>query len=413
VTRDLISESYRALRHDGRRTTLTMLGMAWGIATVVLLLAYGAGFERAIENIFANFGTRVLRVYPGRTALQSGGETAGRAIRLTIEDVDRIANGVPAVRNITPRTNKQSVLQQDTRRDRLEVIGCYPAMQNIWDLRVAEGRFFNEADRYSRARVVVISSDTKPKFFGQQPAVGETLRIDGITFQVIGVLQAKMQENDDDINMQVYIPHTTMGDLRDVRYPGSIWMNYEGNDFERVEEQVRGVLALHHRFDPRDKRAVFVGNSMRELSQFRIISAGIKILLAFIGTLTLGIGGVGLMNIMLVAVNQRTREIGLLKAVGARRRDILLQFLSEALVITLVGGILGVALSLAVSYGVGSLTLYSAFASNAEAGDIQLFIDPRNLLIATVILALVGLISGMLPAVRAANLDPVEALRHE
>jgi putative ABC transport system permease protein len=413
MMRDIVHEAFTAMRHDRRRTGLTMLGMAWGIATVVLLLAYGNGFERAVENIFNNFGTKIIRIWGGRTSMQAGGAKAGTPIRLKLEDVDRIRNGAPLVRYISPRYNKQSKVQRDARNYELEVIGCSPDMQKIWDLRIGQGRFFNEADRQSRARVVVISSDTKAKFFGGQHAIGENLRIDGLTFEVIGVLQAKMQEGDDDINMQVYIPYTAMGDLRDIQYVSGIFLDFDGNEYEKVEEQVRGVLAAHYGFHPKDRRAVWVNNSMRNRQQFRIISTGIKILMAFIGTLTLGIGGVGLMNIMLVAVTHRTREIGMQKALGARRKDILLQFLAEALAITFLGGLLGIVLSYVVSFSVGSLTLYSAIAKHADAGDIRLIIDFTTLTVATIILGLVGVVSGMVPALRASRLDPIEALRYE
>jgi putative ABC transport system permease protein len=172
-------------------------------------------------------------------------------------------------------------------------------------------------------------------------------------------------------------------------------------------------MAFHHSFDPKDKRAVFIFDVFADLLDLRVITTGIKILLGFIGLLTLGIGGVGLMNIMLVSVTQRTREIGVEKALGAHRWHILFQFLSEALVITALGGLLGVVLAYLVSWSVGSLTLWSAFEENASEGDIHLMIDSATLLWSTVILSFVGIVSGMLPAIKAARLDPIEALRYE
>jgi putative ABC transport system permease protein len=413
MLRDLLREAYGAMQYNRRRTALTMLGMAWGIATVVLLLAYGNGFGRACANIFANFGTKLMIMVPGRTSMQAGGQKAGAPIRFTLYDVDVLTTNIPQIARITPEASKQANIQYETRTFNFNVTGNYPNVISIRALKLAEGRFYNPEDEMQHARVAVIGSEAKEKLFSGRNALGERIRIDGLSVEVIGVVNPKMQAGDDNTNRLIYVPFTTMSDLKDTRYLDSIWFNYETTAYEGLEQSVRRVMAIDHKFNPTDRRAIFVFNLMEQVHQFELITLGLTILLGFIGTLTLGIGGVGLMNIMLVSVTQRTREIGVEKALGARRRHILFQFLAESLTITFIGGALGIVLAYGVSLSVGRLTLYSAMAKNAEGGDVSLIIAPSTLIVATLILGAVGLISGMVPAIRASHLDPIEALRYE
>ncbi len=411
--RDLLQEAYTAMRHNRRRTALTMLGMAWGIATVVMLLAYGNGFGQACANIFANFGTKLVIVVPGQTSMQAGGQKAGIPVRFTQDDVETLLTNLPQIAHITPSVDKQSSVQYDTRVFTWTVTGNDPSVFDVRSLKMDQGRFYNLEDQVQRARVAVIGSEAKEKLFSGRNALGERIRLDGLSFEVVGVLSPKMQEGNDDINRVVYIPFTTMAALKDTRYLDTIWFNYQTPEYEPLEQAVRTILAVPHKFNQSDRQAIRVFNLMTQVHQFEIITLGLKILLGFIGTLTLGIGGVGLMNIMLVSVTQRTREIGVQKALGAPRRYILMQFLAEALTITFIGGVLGVLLAYAVALSVGRLTLYSALAKNGEAADIRILIAPGTLFVSTFILGVVGLESGMIPALRASRLDPIEALRHE
>ena len=366
-----------------------------------------------MANIFASFGTKTMILIPGRTSMQAGGQKAGSALRFTLDDVDLIRKNVPQISRITPEVYKSASLQYDSRVFNFGVVGDYPSVASIKVLRLAQGRFYNIEDQLQRARVAVLSSEAKEKLFSERNALGECIRIDGLSFEVIGVLSAKMEEGDDDVNRIIYVPFTTMGDLTDIHFLDTIGLNYEVNDYQGIERAVREVMGLQHKFNPVDTRALSVYNVMDQVHQFQVMVVGLKVLLAFIGTLTLSIGGIGLMNIMLATVTQRTREIGIEKALGSRRRDVFLRFLTEALTISFVGGVIGVVLAYVIAHSVGRLTLYSAMAKHAEAGDIQLLIDPGTLSIAILILTAVAMVSGTIPAIRASRLDPIEALRRE
>ena len=409
----ILRESWTALKYNRRRSVLTILGMAWGIATFVLLLAYGNGFGAAITQIFSSFGMKTMIIFPGRTSMQAGGQKAGYPVRLTLDDVDLLSSRLPQITRIAPEGYARPLVQYDTRGFEFSTLGTPPVAAVIRALDVNQGRFYDADDELQLARVAVLGWEAKDKLFSGRNAIGEKIRLNGISFDVIGVLEPKMQEGDNEVNRLVYVPFKTFRTLADAKYLNAIWIGYETEDYDQLERAVRSVLAEEHRFDPADRRAVNIFSLMVQVHQFRVMTIGLRILLGFIGALTLGIGGVGLMNIMLVSVTHRTREIGMLMAIGARRIHVFAEFLAEALSISFIGGLFGVTIAYGLALSVGKLTFYSAMASHAERGDIQLIIRPTTVLIATGVLTLVGLASGMFPAIRASRLEPIESLRYE
>jgi putative ABC transport system permease protein len=419
LLKELISQGWQALMRNRMRSLLTMLGIVWGLVSVVVLLAYGEGVGNQVFYAFNNMSSGISVIWPGQTSLQAGGQRAGRRIRFEYEDVQAIRDEVPIVR-VSAETTSDFAFKLGTRVVSLTARGVelpYGQMRRVGQDMMEDGRYFNAGDFTEHRRVVILGHNAWMKIFQGAPGVGQTVSIGGLSFEVIGVLRMKVQDSmyQGPDNEHAFIPFECFRDLRNVKDPGMIIIQPINPGLNtQAKAAVREVLARRHHFDPKDEKAIQVWDTLEDRQEIRSFTLGLEILLGFIGALTLGVGGVGVMNIMLVSVTERTREIGLRKAVGARRRQILLQFLLEALVLTFLGGVIGMLLSIAVTYAVPPMPLYGALYQTANhEGDVVLRASGPAMLASFMILSLVGVVSGFWPALKASRLDPVDALRYE
>ncbi len=415
--REVIVQAWAALLRNRTRSALTMLGIVWGIVAVTVLMAYGQGFRGVLVRAFDAFGKSAVVAWPGQTSEQAGGERAGRRIRFEREDLAQVLAEATLVKAASLETVRRYAINYNERMQNTAVRGVYPEYGSIRNEVAAEGRWLSHEDFQERRRVAFLGGRLRQKLFSGRPAVGEVVLVNGVRFTVIGTMERKLQMSnyfspDDEC---AFIPYTTASDLWDARYASTFVFSAVSPALEpQAIAQVREAIGKRQRFDPKDKRAI----QMFGREEFRPIidgiTIGLQVLLVFIGTLTLGIGGVGVMNIMLVSVDERIREIGLRRALGARRRHIRMQFLAEALVLTLCAGLVGIALAPLLMSLVGTLpVLGPLFEDDSGKGDIRLVMQPATLLVSTLILVAVGCIAGFVPAVRASRLDPVVALRYE
>lgn len=417
MLREILLQAWDALKRNKLRSSLTMLGITWGIVAVTLLIAYGNSFRSVLVAGFEAFGKSAVICWPGQTSQQAGGERAGKRIVFEKEDVELIRADATLVKLISPETVRWLPITYGERLVQTAIRGVYPVYGEIRNQVPSDGRWITPEDILERRRLVFFGGRLREKLFGGRPAVGEAVRIGGVRFAVVGVMDRKLNfsgyfTSDDE---SAWIPYTSAGDIWNTRYASVLVFAPVAPQFEKkAMDQVRAAVAKRQRFSSSDERSI----QMFGREQFRPVidslTIGLQVLLMFIGTLTLGIGGVGLMNIMLVSVDERIREIGLRRALGARRRHIRAQFLAEALVLTLMGGVMGIALSYALSAAIGTLPLLGpGFEDTSGKRDIHLYISPITVAISTGILVLVGVLSGLVPALRASHLDPVEALRYE
>jgi putative ABC transport system permease protein len=417
MLRQLILDAWSALSRRRVRSILAMSGIVWGIVAVTLLIAYGSGFRGVLVHAFEAFGKSTVICWPGQTSEQPGGQRAGKRVRFEQADLEKVRQEATLVKIACLESVKNLSITHAGQLVNTAIRGVCPEYGEMRNEVPSEGRWINAADVAEHRRVAFIGGRVREQLFGGRPAVGEGVQINGVHFTIVGIMDRKLQLSNyftsDD--RSVFIPFTTAGEMWSTRYASVMLFAPVAPQFEkRAEAQVLAAVADRQGFAATDKKAI----QMFGREEFRPvidgITIGLEVLLIFIGGLTLGIGGVGVMNIMLVSVDERVREIGLRRALGATKRRIQAQFLTEALVMMLAGGALGIVLAYAIAAATPNLPLLGPlFEDPSGKGDVRLGISAGTVFLSTCVLLVIGVICGMVPAVKASRLDPVEALRYE
>jgi putative ABC transport system permease protein len=416
--REIAKQTLATLRAHKMRSFLTMFGIVWGIASVIILVGLGLGFSKDQKKRMETLGKDLVIMWGGRTSSQIGGLAAGRKITLTIDDARLIRDECYLVKMVSPELQRSVPEVSPYNSAAREVSGVWPSFQDFRSLIVSEGRLMTYDDERDANRVVILGWNAARQLYPGQPAIGSTLIIAKYPYTVIAVLAEKKQNSNysGPDNDRLYVPYSAMardfppppakGEPSIKGYLSDIVMEvHNPEDHERAVLQVRRTLGRIHHFEETDKDALFVWDTMQFAKLLERIFGVITIFFGCVAVVTLALGGIGVMNIMLVAVTERTREIGILRAVGAKKVDILNQFFAESVFITTLSGMLG------YGFGVG----LCVFMANVPLPDFvpKPIVSPIAVVMSLITLSLITVSAGMYPARRASEMEPVHCLRYE
>ena len=411
--REILKQTLAALWESKLRSFLTMFGILWGITSVILLVGLGIGFSIQQRKQLRTIGTDIAIMFGGKTAMPYQGYAAGRNVTLTIDDAIAIQRLAPLIKTVSPEIRKTVNEVSQWNASNRAVRGVWPAYQHFRSLDVEDGRLMSDEDEANGARVTVLGNESETQLFPGKPAIGHTIQIAGYPYTVIGVLRKKQQNGSygsGPDNTQLFVPFSAMQRDFPPDFKGS-FPGYVNNIVVQpvnpelhaaAMREVREVIGARHHFDPLDLDALWVWDTLDSVKFTDRIFHVMTIFFAAVALLTLALGGIGVMNIMLVAVTERTREIGVRKALGATARDIRRQFFTEAAIITLVSGGLGLFCSFVIIAGIRLIPLPPFIPVPA--------ISPFAIISSLLTLAAITIGAGMYPAVRAARLTPIECL---